>query len=153
MFERFLEGTTLQECYDACGEIADRWYDILETKGEYVEDAELIDYIGENRVIAKPLKDYGTQKGTSLTCARRLAEVLGEEIVKDKGLNVRFIISRLPTTAKVADRAIPTAIFETDENMMRKFVRKWTGEASLQDFDLRSLLDWDYYKERLGSTI
>jgi len=102
VFERFLDGSTLQECYDACGEIADRWYDILVTKGEYVEDAELVDYIGEARVIQKPLKDYGTQKGTSLTCARRLAKVLGPEIVKDKGLNVRFIISRLPSPPRHA---------------------------------------------------
>lgn len=79
--------------------------------------------------------------------------MLGPEIVKDKGLNVKFIISKKPLTAKVADRAIPTAIFETSENIMKKFVRKWTGDAGLQDFDLRSLLDWDYYKERLGSTI
>ena len=32
---------------------------ILETKGEYVEDVELIDYIGENRVISKTLAEYG----------------------------------------------------------------------------------------------
>ena len=53
MFAKFLEGTSLQECYDACGEVATRWYDILESKGEYVEDSELIDYIGESRVIGK----------------------------------------------------------------------------------------------------
>lgn len=37
VFTKFLEGKTLQECYDACGEVADRWYDILESKGEYVD--------------------------------------------------------------------------------------------------------------------
>jgi DNA polymerase epsilon subunit 1 len=38
VFGKFLEGKTLQECYDACGEVADRWYDILETEGEYIDD-------------------------------------------------------------------------------------------------------------------
>ena len=38
VFDKFLEGTTLQECYDACGEVADRWYDILESKGAYVDE-------------------------------------------------------------------------------------------------------------------
>lgn len=59
VFSKFLEGKNLQECYDACGEVADRWYDILESKGEYVDQQELIDYIGESRVISKALEDYG----------------------------------------------------------------------------------------------
>lgn len=53
VFSKFLEGSTLQECYDACGEIAARWYDILDSQGEYVENEELMDYIGEERVISK----------------------------------------------------------------------------------------------------
>ena len=35
VFEKFLEGSTLQECYDACGEVAQRWYDILEREGAW----------------------------------------------------------------------------------------------------------------------
>ena len=37
VFTKFLSGNTIQECYDACGEVADRWYDILLTKGSYVD--------------------------------------------------------------------------------------------------------------------
>jgi DNA polymerase epsilon subunit 1 len=51
--------------------------------------------------------------------------------VKDKGLNVKFIISKLPVEAKVADRAIPTAIFETDEAVKKKFLRKWLKNDAL----------------------
>jgi DNA polymerase epsilon subunit 1 len=36
---------------------------------------------------------------------------------------------------------------------MKKFVRKWCKDPGMTDFDLRTLLDWDYYKERLGSSI
>jgi DNA polymerase epsilon subunit 1 len=125
VFSKFLEGNTLQECYDACGDVAKRWYDILESKGEYVNDSELIDYIGECRVMSKRLAEYGSKKSTSITCASRLADFLGKDIVKDKGLNVKFIISKKPETKKVAERAIPTAIFETDDSVMKKFVRKW----------------------------
>ena len=115
MFDKFLEGTTLQQCYDACGEVGERWYDILDSKGEYVDDIELIDYIGEERVLSKGVHEYGGKKGTSITCAKRLAEFLGDEILKDDGgLNVKFIISKNPIDAKVADRAIPTAIFEAE---------------------------------------
>ena len=66
---------------------------------------------------------------------------------------MKFIISRFPVGSKVADRAIPTSIFETDENVMKKMIRKWTKDQSRQDFDMRSLLDWDYYKERVAGTI
>ncbi len=132
VFSKFLEGKSLQECYDACGEIADRWYDILETQGEYIDDAELIDYIGESRFLSKNLQEYNGQKGTSITCAHRLAEFLGPEIVKGKGTNVKFIISKKPIDAKVADRAVPTAIFETkEEGIRKKFLRKWLKEPNL----------------------
>ena len=153
VFSKFLEGKTLQECYDSCGEVADRWYDILETEGEYIDEQDVIDFIGESRFLSRNLSDYDGQKGTSITCAKRLSEFLGPEIVKDKGLNVKFIISKLPVEAKVADRAIPTAIFETDEAVKKKFLRKWLKNDALQDFDMRKLIDWDYYKERVAGTI
>lgn len=73
--------------------------------------------------------------------------------MKDKGLNVKFIISKKPVELSVAARAIPTAIFETDSNVMKKFLRKWLKDASLQEFDMRTLIDWEYYKERVSSTI
>lgn len=82
-----------------------------------------------------------------------MAELLGPEITKDKGLNVKFIISKRPLDAKVAERAIPTAIFESDENVMKKFIRKWLKDSSMQDFNMRSIIDWDYYKERVSGTI
>lgn len=153
VFGKFLEGKTLQECYDACGEVADRWYDILETEGEYIDDQDVIDFIGESRFLSRNLSDYDGQKGTSITCAKRLSEFLGPEIVKDKGLNVKFIVSKLPVEAKVADRAIPTAIFETEEAVMKKFIRKWLKQPSLQDFNMRKIIDWDYYRERVAGTI
>jgi len=144
----------LQECYDACGEVADRWYDILESEGEYVDDYELVDYIGESRVISKTLEEYGEQKSTSITCAMRLKELLGPEVAEGKGLNVKFIVSKLPHEAKVAARAIPTVIFDyPDEAVKIKFLKKWTGDTNRTDFDLRSILDWDYYKKRLEGTI
>lgn len=81
--------------------------------------------------MSRNLTDYGAQKSTSITCAKRLAELLGNEIVKDKGLNVKFIISKKPIDYKVADRAIPTAIFESDETVKKKFLRKWLSDSNM----------------------
>jgi DNA polymerase epsilon subunit 1 len=36
---------------------------------------------------------------------------------------------------------------------MKKFLRKWTEDSAMENFDIRSILDWDYYKERLAGTI
>lgn len=84
IFSEFLKGTTLNDCYLSVGKVAERWLNILYNKGEGIDDEELLDYIGENRVMSKPLKEYGTQKGVSLTCARRMSEFLGDELVEGK---------------------------------------------------------------------
>ena len=154
VFSHFLDGSSLQECFDSAGEVAARWYDILESGGEYIDDNDLIDYIGESRVLGRGVEDYGEQKSTSITCAKRLAEFLGSDMIRDKGLNVKFIVANKPVGAKVTERAIPTAIFEVeDEAVKKQYIRKWTKDQGMTNFDMRSIIDWEYYKERLAGTI
>jgi DNA polymerase epsilon subunit 1 len=155
VFERFLDGTSLEECYDSVAEIANHWIDILETQGDSLEDDELVDLISENRSMSKQLEEYGDQKGTSQTTARRLGEFLGAEIIKDKGLNCKFIISDRPFGAPVTERAVPTAIWKAEPAVMKHYLRKWLKSPGLEDedFDIRNVLDWDYYMDRLGKTI
>ena len=77
-------------------------------------------------MLSKGVDEYGDRKGTSITCAKRLAEFLGDEILKDDGgLNVKFIISRNPIDAIVAERTIPTANFESDKPDKMKYLNKW----------------------------
>lgn len=51
------------------------------------------------------------------------------------------------------DRAIPLAIFQSEPSVKRHYLRKWLKDSSLTDVDIRQVLDWDYYIERLGGTI
>ena len=95
VFERFLDGDSLVDCYASVADIANHWIDILDTRGESLDTDELVDLISENRNMSRQLDDYGDQKGTSQTTARRLGDFLGAEILKDKGLNCRFIISQV----------------------------------------------------------
>ncbi|RYP81001.1 hypothetical protein DL769_002181 [Monosporascus sp. CRB-8-3] len=152
IFKFFLEGTTLAECYDAVAKVANRWLDVLHNKGSTLADEELIDLICENRSMSKTLEEYGSQKSTSITTAKRLAEFLGEQMVKDKGLNCKYIICAKPRSAPVTERAVPVAIFSAEPETKRKFLTKWLKEEP-SDTDPRALLDWDYYLERLGSVI
>ena len=153
IFEKFLLGTTTEECYAAVAEIADRWLDVLFSKAESLSDDELVDLIAENRSMSRTLAEYGGQKSTSISTAKRLAEFLGDQMVKDKGLACKFIISQKPIGAPVTERAVPVAIFSAEESVKRTYLRRWLKDNGLANFDLRSILDWDYYIERLGSVI
>jgi len=153
LFEKFLLGSTLEECYAAVAQVADQWLDVLFSKAVSLEDEELVELIAENRSMSKTLAEYGGQKSTSISTARRLAEFLGDQMVKDKGLACKFIISARPIGAPVTERAVPVAIFSAEESVKRTYLRKWLKDNSLINFDLRSILDWDYYIERLGSVI
>lgn len=153
IFQIFLQGSTLVGCYEAVAATANRWLQIVTNHGSKLADDELIDLISENRSMSRTLEDYGKQKSTSISTARRLAEFLGEQMVKDKGLACKFIISAKPIGTPVTDRAVPVAIFSSDESVKRHFLRKWLKDNNLSDFDPRNIIDWDYYKERLGSVL
>ncbi|CAK7270043.1 DNA polymerase epsilon catalytic subunit [Sporothrix epigloea] len=152
IFKFFLDGTTLAECYAAVAKVANRWLDVLHSKGATLADEELMELISENRSMSKTLEEYGSQKSTSITTARRLADFLGEGMVKDKGLNCKFIICARPRNAPVTERAVPVAIFSANEATKRMYLKKWLKEEPANT-DPRALLDWDYYLERLGSVI
>ncbi|KAJ8327871.1 DNA polymerase epsilon catalytic subunit [Batrachochytrium dendrobatidis] len=153
IFKVFLEGTSLKECYTMVGAAANRWLDILFSKAVDLSDAELFDLISENRSMSKALDEYGAQKSTSIKTARRLAEFLGDQMVKDKGLACKFIISAKPYDLPVSERAIPIAIFQAESSVRRFFLRKWLKDSSIIEVNIRDILDWQYYIERFGSVI
>ena len=153
IFKVFLEGSSLEECYSAVAKVANRWLDVLFSKGQTLSTEELFDLISENRSMSRALEDYGTQKSTSISTAKRLAEFLGDQMIKDKGLNCKYIISAWPSDAPVADRAIPVAIFSAEAPIRTHFLRKWLKDATKAEADIREILDWKYYIERLGSVV
>jgi DNA polymerase epsilon subunit 1 len=153
VFNQFLCGSSLVECYNAVGSIANRWLDVLDSCGCAMDDEELLQLISEKKTISKTLEDYGDRKATSLTSATRLADFLGAEMVKDRGLNCNLIISKYPLDAPVAERAIPVAIFSADISVRRFYLRKWLKDPSFECNDFRDVVDWEYYKTRLSGTI
>lgn len=69
---------------------------IVQNQGIDVADSELLEYISESSTMSKSLEDYGDRKSCATTTARRLADFLGDEMVKDKGLSCRYIVARDP---------------------------------------------------------
>ncbi|KAK6247338.1 hypothetical protein QUC31_018903 [Theobroma cacao] len=151
LFDKFLNGSSLEECYSAVAAVANRWLDLLDNQGKDIADSELLDYISESSTMSKSLADYGEQKSCAVTTARRLADFLGDAMVKDKGLRCQYIVACEPRGTPVSERAIPVAIFETDAEIMKFYLRKWCKTFS--EVGIRSIVDWSYYKQRLSSAI
>uniref|UniRef100_A0A2I3M0C5 DNA polymerase epsilon catalytic subunit n=1 Tax=Papio anubis TaxID=9555 RepID=A0A2I3M0C5_PAPAN len=152
VFEAFLKGSTLEEVYGSVAKVADYWLDVLYSKAANMPDSELFELISENRSMSRKLEDYGEQKSTSISTAKRLAEFLGDQMVKDAGLSCRYIISRKPEGSPVTERAIPLAIFQA-EPMVANLTHGCCHLLFSACFLHTQILDWDYYIERLGSAI
>ena len=112
VFDKFLDGDSIEECYGAVAKVADKWLDVLETRGRDLEDNVLLELITEASTMSKQLGEYGDQKSSRVTTAKRLADMLGETVVRDKGLSCAYIIARHPAGAPVSQRAIPVVVFQ-----------------------------------------
>ncbi|KAL2325730.1 hypothetical protein Fmac_024788 [Flemingia macrophylla] len=128
LFDKFLHGSTLEECYSTVASVANHWLDLLDNSRKDIVDSELLDYISESSTMSKSLADYSEQKSCAVTTAKCLTEFLGNTMVKDKGL-------RSPVSACV----VPVAIFGTDAEVMKFYVRKWWKVSS--DGGIRSIVD------------
>lgn len=69
---------------------------LSQNQGKDIADSELLDYISESSTMSKSLADYGQQKSCAVTTARRLADFLGDTMVKDKGLRCQYIVACEP---------------------------------------------------------
>jgi hypothetical protein len=69
---------------------------LLQNQGIDISDSELLGFISESSTMSKSLVDYGDQKSCAVTTAKRLAEFLGDSMVKDKGLHCQYIVAREP---------------------------------------------------------
>merc|ERR1719204_2635032 len=141
VFEAFLKGEGLNGCFEAVATVANYWLDVLYSKGANMPDTELFELISENKSMSKALSEYEGQKSTSISTAKRLAEFLGDQMVKDAGLACKFVISKKPDGAPVTERAIPLAIFESEPSVRQHYLRRWLKDNSLTDFDIRKVLD------------
>lgn len=156
IFDRFLQGGSLSECYEHVGQTCNKWLDVLTTRGQGMSDPDLLDLLVEQNNMSKPLDEYlaAGQKSCAITCATRMKEFLGPAITKDKGLATMYVIAKRPEEDQVTTRAIPVKIFDfPNEAARRKLLKRWTKNSDSELLELRSLLDWEYYKGRLANAI
>ena len=84
VFKRFLDGSTLEECYTSVAAVANQWLDVLDTRGVQLEDEELIELISEEASMSKTMEEYGDRKSMAITTANRIAEFLGNDMIKKR---------------------------------------------------------------------
>jgi len=84
----------------------------VQNQGIDVADSELLEYISESSTMSKSLEDYGDRKSCATTTARRLADFLGDEMVKDKGLSCRYIVARDPQVNFLLNISVVLNVFK-----------------------------------------
>lgn len=104
--------------------------DVNLLQGVDLSHDELLSFISESCTMSKALDEYEGRKSCAITTARRLAQFLGDERIKDKGLNCNYVIARRPDNLPTSDRAIPVAIFSTEPSVARTYLRKWCGDIA-----------------------
>ena len=153
LFKSFTEGSNLTEAYASAAAIANYWLDILDTKARALDDDELFEILTVNKNMSKHIDEYGSQKSVAITTAKRLAEIIGDSIFETPGLACSFIVSKEPSDLQVTQRCIPIEIFKSDSDKKAKLLSKWTGTKINEDFDIRDIIDWNHYKEKLSNNI
>ena len=76
-------------------------------------------------MLSRSLDDYGEKKMIAVVAINRMAEFLGKDLIKGKGITCNFIIAKYPFGTKVTDRPIPISIFRTDPSIRNRFLNKW----------------------------
>ena len=85
--------------------------------------------------LGPPVRVAG-RKSCAITTARRLGQFLGDERIKDKGLNCNYVVAKRPENLPTSERAIPVAIFSTEPAVARSFLRKWCGDIRAGELPL-----------------
>lgn len=145
LFTHFNDGKNLQECYDSLGECCNYWYDIIDTKGRFLDDENIFDLFSESRNMSKSVEGYRERKTNILSTAKKLSEFLGQDILEDK---CEFIICKYPENAPVSARCIPVLIFRHPEK--NKFLKQWFKNRITE---LRDIIDWQYYCKRFENIL
>ena len=156
IFGRFLDGKTLEECYACVASVANRWLDVLDTKGVDLTEDELLELIADSTTMSKTIEEYGDKRSCAITTATRLNQFLGGDVLKYASLSCTYVIAKKPEGLPVSERAIPVTIFKADSSVRRQYLSLWCRDSFHNNhgtISVRDVLDWEYYKERLGKAI
>ncbi|ORD95086.1 DNA polymerase [Enterospora canceri] len=143
LIQKYCLGSTLKECYNGLADVAKYWLNIIDTNGANLDDKSLFELFCESKSMSKDVGDYCTKKSNILSTAKKLAEMLGDDVLKEK-LKCEFIVTKYPESDSTADRVIPVIVFKSAEK--EYYLEKWIGKK--KSYEVRDLIDWVYYRKR-----
>ena len=149
IFSQFLKGDSLKTLYEACAETSRKWLRVITEKGKNMSEEKIIELFAQLKVLSKPVSEYNNPNSIAVTSAIRLSEILGTPLGNTGGLNCKYIISRKPINEKLSLRAIPTILFKLGTKRRTELLKKWLKLNEVKDETLKTIIDWDYYYERL----
>ncbi|KGG51540.1 DNA polymerase [Mitosporidium daphniae] len=160
LFNAYLEGSSLLQCYEHVSKVASKWLDLLDSKAKLLSAHELFELVTESRTMSKPLSHYSNSaKSPSLTTAKRLSEFLGNGILAGGGtsasLTCAYVIANGSSNFSVAEKAIPVAIWSAESEVREFYLTSWIKSigGNTSSLSLHDVLDWAYYKERFISLV
>ncbi|EZG43301.1 DNA polymerase [Gregarina niphandrodes] len=183
VFPSFILGHDKSECYRGAGAIADNWMAFVRTKGRKCSDfSTVLRLLAESTNMSRPASKAGDYKSMGITTAFRLTECYNDETyINDSGIRCTYVILKYPIGLPRTHRAAPISIFSAEPQTRDYWLTKWaqsndtlsnllqkgsstkgvtkldgSGPAAVAaacDERLRDLIDWDYYAERLQTTV
>ncbi|EPR78048.1 DNA polymerase epsilon, partial [Spraguea lophii 42_110] len=152
IFNSFTIGSNLQECYKELENITRDYLCLINNKGEDITDDEIFHMFSESKNMSKTFYEYEGRKTLSTVTLKKLSDIIGDEILNERNIKCEFIISKYPFDEPVANRTIPTIVFSVEEEIRKKILKKWI-KKNIDSDDIRELIDWSYYKQRLETVI
>lgn len=147
LFDKFVLGHDLESCYKILGGVADYWLDIVQHKAQGLSDDEIFYLFSESKNMAKRFDEYEGRKALNTCTAEKISEF---GVVLEAGLKCEFVIAAYPENEPIASRAIPVNVFLLEKTKKAQHLRKWLRRDVS---DIRQILDWGYYEDRLKTII
>lgn len=154
IFPTLVQGSSKREAYALAAQVGQRFRHLLKSRAAALSCAEDVERLVVTRkVLAKSVQSQGAAKSMAITTARRLAELLKDPShLTDAPLATHFVVLEKPVGTERTARAVPIQLFHADSRTRANFLSRWLGiplsEAALCS-DMRQLIDWSYYAERL----
>lgn len=146
LFNKFMLGSSLKECYNILGDVCEYWLSIITQKASFLSEEDVFSFFTESKSMSKEIEEYDNQNILNASVAKRLSEFLGHKILKN-GLKCEYIICN--TKGSIANKAVPIQIFQCEPNKRDFYLNKWIKQTG----NIKDIIDWEYYRSRISNVI
>ena len=155
LFPVFIRGSKKQEAYALAAAVGERYRHMLQSKGAALRsESDLQRLLVARKVLGKSVACQALAKSMSITTAKRLAELLNNNTyLTEAPVSTQYLVVALPRGTEKTGRAIPVQLLQAQDSVKQHYLQKWLllspSDAALICNDIKQVIDWAYYAERL----